>query len=151
VAHRLISAHEAFANHAQKGFLFSWRDDGHWFAMDFDDPTETCVHVYADGHVRMGGLVTDGQDPWGEPAVQIGRYFGLYYFDGGEPAYFIDHGVVYRFTLDYWSADARDQFFDWCATGALPGPDEQLYGFAIWPGVIFEGNLQVHNSPNDGD
>ncbi len=58
VAHRLISAHEAFGKHAQKGFLLSWRDDGAWFEMDFSDPAETCVHVYGDGLVRMGWDVT---------------------------------------------------------------------------------------------
>ena len=151
VAHRLISAHEATVKHPQKGFFLSWRDDGSWFAMDFRDPAETCVHVYADGHVRMGGLVTDGQNPFGDPAPQIGRYFGVYLVDGGEPAYFIDHGVVYRFTTDYWSSAARDQFFEWCDEGTLPSGDDLLPGAAESPNVVFQGNLQVHNSPRDGD
>ena len=151
VAHRLISAHESFGKHAQKGFFLSWRDDGAWFEMDFSDPAETCVHVYADGHVRMGGLVTDGQRADGSPAPQIGRYFGVSLVDEGEPAYFADHGVVHRFTTDYWSAEARAQFLDWCDTGDLPTGDELLPGAAEWPNIVFEGNLQVHNAPKDGD
>jgi len=151
VAHRLISAHEATGKIPQKGFLLSWRDDGSWFEMDFGDPAETCVHVHADGHVRMGGLVSDGQNPFGDPAPQIGRYFGVLLVDEGEPAYFADHGVVYRFSADYWSADAREQFFHWCDTGNLPGPGELLPGAAEWPNVVIQGNLQVHNSPEDGD
>jgi hypothetical protein len=151
VAHRLISAHEAFGKHQQKGFMLSVREDGAWWEMDFGDPSETCVHVYADGVVRMGGLVTDGQRADGTAAPQIGRYFGVFLADGGEPAYYIDHGVVYRFSTDRWSTAARNQFFDWCDTGALPSGDDLLPGAAEWPNVVFEGNLQVHNSPKDGD
>jgi len=151
VAHRLVSAHEATDKQPQKGFFLSWRDDGSWWEMDFDDPAETCVHVYADGFVRMGGLVTDGQNLYGDPAPQIGRYFGVFLADGGEPAYFVDHGMIYRFSTDYWSTAARDQFFEWCATGALPSGDDLLPGAAEWPNVVFQGNLQVHNSPKDGD
>ena len=151
VAHRLISAHEAFGKRAQKGFLLSWRDDGSWFEMDFTDPAETCVHVYADGLVRMGGLVTDGQRADGSPAPQIGRYFGMLLIDGGEPGYFMDHGFTHRFTTLYWSEEARDQFMAWCETGDLPPVEDRLTGFTIWAGVVFDGNLQVHNSPMDGD
>lgn len=151
VAHRLVSAHEASQKHPQTGFFLSWRDDGSWWEMDFNDPAETCIHVYADGHVRMGGLVTDGQRADGTPAPQIGRYFGMLLIDGGEPAYFTDHGFTHRFTTEYWSEEARDQFMDWCATGALPAEGEALPGFTIWAGVVFDGNLQVHNSPKDGD
>ena len=151
IAHRLISAHEAYGRKQQKGFLLSWRDDGSWFEMDFNDPTETCVHVYADGLVRMGGLVTDGQRADGSPAPQIGRYFGMLLIDGGEPAYFVDHGFTHRFTTLYWSAEARDQFMEWCDTGDLPPVEDRLPGFTIWSGVVFQGNLQVHNSPKDGD
>ena len=151
IAHRLISAHEAFGRRPQKGFLLSWRDDGSWFEMDFNDPSETCVNVFADGVVRMGGLVTDGQRADGTPAPQIGRYFGMLLFDAGEPAYFVDHGFTHRFTTDYWSEEARDQFMEWCETGALPPEGEALPGFTIWSGVVFDGNLQIHNSPADGD
>lgn len=151
IAHRLISAHEASGKHPQKGFMLSWRDDGSWWEMDFSDPVETCVHVYADGVVRMGGLVTAGQRTDGTPAAQIGRYFGLLLFDAGEPAYFVDHGFTHRFSTDYWSEEARGQFMEWCETGNLPAEGEALPGFTIWSGVVFDGNLQVHNSPQDGD
>jgi hypothetical protein len=151
VAHRLISAKEATSKHPQRGFLFSWGDNGSWWEMDFSDPAETCVHVYADGQVRMGGLVSDGRNQVGNLAPQIGRYFGVYLVDGGEPAYFMDHGVVYRFSSDYWSADAREQFFHWCDTGNLPEGNDLLPGAAEWPNVVFQGNLQIHNSSRDGD
>jgi hypothetical protein len=119
--------------------------------MDFADPAETCVHVFADGHVRMGGLASDGRNQFGDPAPQIGRYFGVLLVDGGEPAYFMDHGVVYRFSTDYWSAASKEQFFHWCDTGNLPEGDDLLPGAAEWPNVVIQGNLQVHNSPKDGD
>ena len=151
VAHRLVPAHEAFGNRLQKGFLLSWRDDGAWFEMDFDDTSETCIHVFTDGQARIGGLVTDGQRSDGSPAPQIGRYFGMLMIDGGEPGYFVDHGIVYRFTTDYWSEAARQQFFDWCDSGVLPAGDDLLPGAAEWRNVVFEGNLQVHNRPADGD
>jgi len=151
VAHRLISAREATSKHPQRGFLFSWKSDGSWWEMNFNDSAETCVHVYADGHVRMGGLASDGRNKFGEPASQIGRYFGVYLVDGGEPAYFMDHGVVYRFSTDTWSTDAKEQFFHWCDTGILPAGIDLLPGAAEWPNVVFQGNLQVHNSSKDGD
>ena len=143
VSHKLISAHEASGKHRQKGFVFSWNDQGRWFEMDLRDTQNTCVNVHADGHVRTGGLVSDGNGP------QVGRYFGLDLVDGGEPAYFVDHGFTIRFGLDYYSEEARLAFLEWCESGELPG--EPIYGLAGWPHVIFQGNLQVHNSPGDGD
>jgi hypothetical protein len=151
VAHRLVSAHEPSGKHQQKGFFLSWRDDGSWWQMDFRDEANTCVHVYADGHARIGGLMSDGRRDDGTPAPQIGRYFGIFLVDEAEPAYFLDHGLVYRFSTDYWSDAARQQFLDWCNTGNLPPDNERLTGFAVWPNVVIEGNLQVHNSPTDGD
>lgn len=141
VTHRLISAHEESDKHPQAGFLLSWGDDGVWFEMDFSDAANTCVKVYADGQARIGGLVSDGNGP------QVGRYFGIYLADAGEPAYFVDHGVNHRMSLDYYSEETRLAFLDWCATGELPG----LEGQTVWPFVIFQGNLQIHNSPGDGD
>lgn len=143
VSHKLISAHEASGKHRQKGFVFSWNDNGRWFEMDLRDTQNTCVNVYADGHVRTGGLVSDGN------GGQVGRYFGLDLVDGGEPAYFVDHGFTIRFSLDYYSEEARLAFLDWCESGELP--DEPIYGLAVWSHVIFQGNLQVHNSRRDGD
>lgn len=152
VANRLVSAHEAAGKHRQKGFMLSWRDDGSWWEIDFSDTENTCVHVYADGLARIGGLVSDGRRVDGTPAPQIGRYFGIYLVDEAEPAYFQDHGVVYRFTSDYalW-AEARQQFLDWCDDGNLPEPDDRLPGAAAWSNIVFQGNLQIHNSPRDGD
>ena len=54
--------------------------------------------------------------------------------DGGEPAYFADYLVTVRFSLDYWSEDARLAFLDWCESGELPA--EPLNGQAIWPSVV---------------
>ncbi|MFC1696100.1 hypothetical protein ACFL1C_08255 [Pseudomonadota bacterium] len=143
VSHRLMSAHEASGKHPQKGFIFSWNDDGRWLEMDLRDTHNTCVHVFADGRVRTGGLVSEGNGP------QVGRYFGLDFVDGGEPAYFLDHGATIRFGLDYDSEAARLAFLDWCETGDLPDPP--TYGLAVWGFVISQGNVQVHNYPGDGD
>lgn len=141
VAYRLVSAHEAFAKRPQKGFFLSWTDSGLWFEVDFNDTVNTCVNVYQDGHARIGGLVSDGN------GAQVGRYFGFYVVDEGEPAYFADHGFTYRVSLDYYSEDARLAFLDWCSTGNLAG----LEGEAVWPSIVFQGNLQVFNSSKDGD
>jgi len=143
ISHKLISAHEASGKHHQKGFVFSWNDAGRWFEMDLRDTHNTCVNVYADGHVRTGGLVSDGNGP------QVGRYFGLDLVDDGEPAYFVDHGATIRFSSDYYSEPARLAFLDWCETGELP--DQPINGLAVWAHIIFQGNLQVHNSSRDGD
>ncbi len=145
VWHKFISAHEAFGKRPQKGLLFSWNDDGRWFEMDFRDAHNTCVHIDMDGHVRTGGLASDGN------AAQVGRYFGLEFNDNGEPAYFVDDGATIRFSRDYWSEAARLAFLEWCETGELPGPDAGLNGLAVWPHIIIRGNVQVHNAPGDGD
>ena len=139
--HRLISAHEAFRNRAQKGFYFAWNDEGRWFEIDFRDTENSCVHVFADGQARIGGLVSAGN------GQQVGRYFGIYVADAGEPAWFVDHGFTYRVSLDYWSEAARLGLLEWCESGNLAG----LYGGAIWPHVVIDGNVQVHNSHGDGD
>ena len=57
--------------------------------------------------------------------------------------------MTVRFSLDYDSEAARLAFLEWCETGDFPR--EGLVGVAFWPNVIFEGNLQVHNSDRDGD
>lgn len=141
VHHRLLSAHESAGKHPQKGFIFSWRDDGRWFEMDFNDVENTCVNVYANGQARIGGLVSAGNGP------QVGRYFGFLMVDGGEPGTMVDHGFTYRVTTDYWSEEARLGLLDWCETGVFAG----LTNEAIWPSVVTDGNLQVHNSPYDID
>ncbi|NNK34252.1 MAG: hypothetical protein HKP02_14060 [Xanthomonadales bacterium] len=143
VSHKLISGHEARGKHPQKGFVFSWNDEGRWFEMDLWDTHNNCVHIFEDGRVRTGGLVSDGNGP------QVGRYFGLELLDGGEPAFYVDYGTTVRFSLDYYSEAARLAFLEWCETGDFPR--EGLVGVAFWPHVIFEGNLQVHNSDRDGD
>jgi hypothetical protein len=139
--HRLISAHEAFGRRAQKGFYFAWNDEGRWFDIDFRDTHNTCVNVISDSEARIGGLVGEGNGP------QVGRYFGIYIVDAGEPAWFADHGFTYRVSLDYGSEEARLGLLNWCETGELAG----LYGGAVWPHVVIDGNVQVHNSPMDGD
>jgi hypothetical protein len=143
ISHKMISAHEAYGKRPQKGFVFSWNDEGRWFEMDLGDTHNNCVNVYANGRVRTGGLVSDGNGP------QVGRYFGLDLADEGEPAYFADNGATIRFSTDYYSEPARLAFLDWCETGELP--DEPINGLAVWTHIIFQGNLQVHNSPGDGD
>jgi hypothetical protein len=137
VSHKMIAAHEATGKRPQRGFLLGWTDSGRWYEMDFNDTSNTCVNVYAEGRVRTGGLASAGNGP------QVGRYFGLDVLDGGEPAYFADYLVTVRFSLDYWSEDARLAFLDWCESGELPA--EPLNGQAIWPSVVIRGNLQVHS------
>jgi hypothetical protein len=158
--HRLHSAHEAFGKHPHKGFFFSWRDNGSWFEMDLSDAENTCVNVFADGQARIGGLVSNGSDF----APQIGRYFGLFMMDGGEPGVMVDHSFTYRVSTDYWSEDARLALLEWCETGDLQifddgesgpvvgPPIAVLNGAVVWPTrPVTHGNLQVHNSQRDGD
>jgi hypothetical protein len=143
VANRLLSAHEAGGKHHQKGSLFSWNEAGLWFELNFDDTFNTCVNVYEDGRARIGGLVHDGNGP------QVGRYFGFYLEDNGEPAYFSDSGASLRISAEYWSESARLYLQHWCQTGNLPG--DPLPGYTVWPSIVIAGNLQVHNSNRDGD
>lgn len=149
VAHRMVSAHEASDKHPQKGFLLSWTDDGRWWEIDLSDTDNTCVHVFEDGRARIGGLVSDqggnysGRGP-------IGRYYGMVIEDRGEPAYWEDRTQTYAMTSirmgEFGWEDVRDAFLDWCKD-----LEDFPFEHAIWPGIIFEGNLQVHNSPKDGD
>mgnify|MGYP001823417315 FL=1 len=141
--HRLVSAHEAIGNNPQKGFFLSWRDDGRFYEIDFWDTEHSCVNVFAEGQARIGGLVRQGN----EGAPQIGRYFGLFMIDGGEPGPIVDQGFTYRVTTDYWSEEARLALLHWCETGELGGLFEQ----AVWPSVVTDGNLQVHNSPRSNN
>jgi hypothetical protein len=138
ISHKMISAREANGKRPQKGFMLSWRDDGRWYEMDFNDTENTCVNVYADGRARTGGLASDGNGP------QVGRYFGLDLIDGGEPAYFVDEAATVRFGLDYWSDEARLAFQHWCETGELP--QEGMEGLAVWPHIVIDGNLQIHRN-----
>ena len=143
VSNRLLTAHEAGGKHRQKGSMFSWNDDGLWFELDFTDTFNTCVKIYDDGRARIGGLVHDGNGP------QVGRYFGFYLEDNGEPAYFSDQGATVRISSDYWSEPARLYFQHWCQKGLLPG--DPLPGYAVMPAIVIDGNLVIHNSPKDGD
>jgi len=139
--HRLVSAHESVGKHPQKGYVLSWRDNGRWYEIDFNDMENSCINVFANGHARIGGLVSAGNGP------QVGRYFGLFIVDGGEPGTMADHGYTYRVSTDYWSEEARLAILDWCETGVQAG----LTNETIWPSVVTDGNLQVHNSPYDID
>jgi len=157
--HRLVSAHEASGNRPQKGFFLSWQDNGSWYEMDFNDTENTCVNVFTDGQARIGGLVRKGVKD-NEPAPQIGRYFGIFVEDGGEPGSIVDYGFTYRVSTDYWSENARLALLDWCETGELEldgsaviaPPIAVQEGAVVW-GLHFvtDGNLQVHNSPSDND
>ena len=67
--------------------------------------------------------------------------------DGGEPGLAADFGFTYRVSTEYWSEEARLAVLEWCESGLLAGlPNE-----AVWPYVVTDGNLQVHNSPLDID
>jgi hypothetical protein len=143
-SYRLLSAHEASRKHPQKGFMFAVNDAGKWFGLDFTDTHNTCVNIYEDGRARIGGVVKYGNGP------QVGRAFGFYLEDHRGPAYFSDNGHTVRFTWDYnLVEDARQYLQHWCKTGELP--NDPLIGYAVWPGVVIDGNFVVHNSPKDGD
>lgn len=144
VSYRLLTAHEADDKHPQKGSLLSWNDEGRWFEFDFNDSFNTCVNIYEDGKARIGGVVNSGNGP------QVGRVFGFYMEDNGEPAYFSDLTTTVRFTVDYALVETARQYFQfWCQTGNLPG--DPLPGYAVWPAIVIDGNFVVHNSPADGD
>ena len=144
VSSRLLNAHEASDKHPQKGFMFRWNEAGSWFALDFTDTYNTCVNIYQNGRARIGGVVEYGNGP------QVGRVFGFYLEDAGGPAYFSDKGHTVRFTWNYELVDtARDYLKHWCDTGMLP--NAPLEGYAVWPSIVIDGNLVIHNSPKDGD
>ena len=143
ISYRLVEAHEATNMHPQKGFFYAINDAGRWFELDFTDDFNTCVNIYEDGRARIAGVVKDGNGP------QVGRAFGFYMEDNGEPAYFSDKVHTVRFTLDYDSEDARQYLHHWCETGDLPG--DPLFGYAVWFGIVIDGNFVVHNSPTDED
>jgi hypothetical protein len=56
-------------------------------------------------------------------------------------------GVRRRASCFPWSEEARLALLEWCASGTLA----ELPNQAIWPYVITDGNLQVHNHPGDED
>ena len=139
----MLKAHEESSKQPQRGFFYAVNDAGRWFQLDFTDTYNTCVNVYDDGRARIGGVVLAGNGP------QVGRVFGFYLEDNGEPAYFSDKAHTVRFSLDYDSEEARQYLHYWCETGELPS--DPLYGYAVWFGIVIDGNFVVHNSPADGD
>lgn len=144
VGHRILSAHESSGKHPQKGFMFSVNNSGTWFELDFTDTFNTCVNIYADGRARIGGVVNSGN------GAQVGRAFGFYLEDEGGPAYFSEKGHTVRFTTQYALVEtARLYVQHWCQTGNLQGAP--LPGYAVWSGIVIEGNLVIHNSERDGD
>ena len=143
ISYRLLEAHEESSKQPQRGFFYAVNDAGRWFQLEFTDTYNTCVNVYEDGRARIGGVVLAGNGP------QVGRVFGFYLEDNGEPAYFSDNGHTVRFSLDYDSEEARQYQHYWCETGELPG--DPLYGYDVWFGIVIDGNFVVHNSPADGD
>ena len=145
VSYRLLNAHEASGNRPQKGFFFALNDAGFWFELDFTDTVNTCVKIYEDGRARIGGVVKSGNGN----GPQVGRAFGFYLEDNGGPAYFSDKGHTVRFTTEYDSEVARQYVQHWCETGDLQS--EALEGYAVWFGIVIDGNLVIHNSPKDGD
>jgi len=134
--YRDISAHEAAGKRFQKGHLFSWQDNDAWYQMNFRDTENTCVHVYAEGAARIGGLVSDGN------VGAVGKYFGYDILDGGQPdpELYVDTMWVIRFD----GADPKADFFFWCETGTVVTA-------TWWPQAVIEGNVKVHNYKYDGD
>lgn len=144
VAHRQLLASEARGALSQTGFMFSSNDADVRFELDFTDTYNTCVNIYADGRARIAGVVTDGNGP------QVERVFGFHLEDHGWPAYFSDKGQTVRFALEYNSEDARQYAHYWCETGELLN-DQALEGYAVWPGIVIDGDLVICNTPTDGD
>lgn len=130
-----VVAHEAIGRQPQKGSIYIVRPDGTWNYIDLS-ASNACVHVYDDGKARIGGLNSDGDGPG------IGRFFGWEVEDNGEPAAWVDKTTTVRFD---GNAEGRDYFLDWCATGNPTG------NTAIFPHMVVDGNLQVHNHGADGD
>ena len=68
--------------------------------------------------------------------------------DNGEPAYFSDLTTTVRISSDYALVETARQYVQhWCQTGNLP--DDPLVGYAIWPGIVIDGNFTVHHSSED--
>jgi hypothetical protein len=134
-----ISAHEALGKRLQHGFVYILRVDGTWDLIDLGNGVDSCVYVYADGRARIGGLVVDGTGPG------LGRYFGFEVEDKGEPGKWADLITTVRFPPLSVNPESRENFGAWCAVGNREG------NTAVWPGLVVDGNLKVHNYPGDGD
>ncbi len=131
-----ISAHESIDGRMQKGYIYIYRPNGTWNFIDLANAANACVHVFEDGKARVGGMNIDGTGPG------LGLYFGWEIEDGGEPGACADSVTGIRFP---GTQEGRAYFLEWCASGDRTG------NTAIWPHVVIEGNLQVHNGPADGD
>lgn len=130
-----VLAQEAFGDKPQKGWIYIIRPDRTWNYIDLS-ASNACVHIYADGKARIGGLNSDGDGPG------IGLFFGWEVEDNGEPAAWVDKTTTVRFPGD---EAGRNDFLNWCATGDTTG------NTAIFPHTVTGGNLQVHNYIADGD
>jgi hypothetical protein len=131
-----MSAHESIDGRMQKGFIYIYRPDGTWNYIDLGNAANACVNVYENDKARVGGLNIDGTGPG------IGRYFGWELEDHGEPGACADLVTGLRFPE---TPEGRLDFLEWCATGDRTGST------AVWPHVMIEGNLQIHNHAADGD
>lgn len=141
--HRELSAHEPLGKHRQKGYLFSLNSQDRWYVMNFNDAANTCVNVYGDRRARIGGLISEGNQA-------VGRYFGYDIEDWGEPAYLTDTMLVLRFIGPGGpddAAQARVNFLIWCDTGVYSNATVDR----LWPQIVIDGNVKVHNYPGDGD
>ena len=129
---KVISAHEAFADRPQRGFIYAVRPDGYtWEYIDLSDE-DACVNVYEEGKARIGGVISDGIGP------ALGAWFGWALEDRGEPGRLTDLSTTLRF------ADAAG-LQAWCASGDIG------YALHVYPHIVVAGNLQVHDYEADGD
>jgi hypothetical protein len=134
-----VSAHEARGRQSQHGYVYILRASGAWDLIDLGNVDNACVHVYADGRARIGGQVVDGT------SVALGRYFGFEIEDKGEPGKWSDRVTTVRFPKLSDDPQSQANFRNWCADGDLFGST------AVWPGLVVDGNIKVHNYPGDGD
>jgi len=146
IRHREYFAKEANGNSPQSGFMYSIDSNDTWYMMDFNDTADTCINVYGDGLVRIGGLVSDGN------AAAVGRYFGFDLQNWRKGRYQHKHGATLRFIgpggVDDSGDERRDNFMHWCHTG------EYEWGVSIdrmWPNVVVRGSRKIINSKADGD
>ena len=129
-----VVAHEAVGDRPQKGSIYIIRPEGTWNYIDLS-ASNACVHVYADGRARIGGLNSDGDGPG------IGRFFGWEVEDNGEPAAWVDRAWTVRFP-----STGLEDFLAWCDDGTVQNNIPPVF-----PHDVVAGNLQVHNHAADGD
>jgi hypothetical protein len=143
VRYREFFAWEESAESPQRGYMYSINDFDRWYQVDFGDMENSCVNVYEEGMVRLGGLVSDGN------VGAVGRYFGFELQDWNQGPYHHASSRTFRFVGPGGPDDsepARENLMHWCLTGEYQGRVN-----AIWPAVVVQGDLKIHNSKADGD